>query len=255
MASAPLPTLSCNVVRKMKSHYKILDPDKIIKTTDRLHRRITERFPASGLSCVAGELTEIARDSAQKARQIAAPAWSLRIILAIVLILWTISVYYGASLFQFSLPQTSLAALLGWLEAAMNIIVSIGVAIWFLITLEGRYKRAKALAALNELRSIAHVIDMHQLTKDPSLIGSCEHLTTSSSPKRDKIITEYQMMRYLDYCTELLSIVGKLAAVYAQYLPSGEVITAVNEVENLSTDLSRKVWQKIMMLHKYDAGA
>ena len=134
----------------------------------------------------------------------------------------------------------------------MNIIVSIGIAIWFLITLEGRFKRHKAMEALNELRSMAHVIDMHQLTKDPSLVGANMPLT-NSSPKRT--ITEGELLRYLDYCSELLSLTGKLAAIYAQSLPSSRVITAVNEIENLTTDLSRKVWQKIMVLHKFSASS
>ena len=37
----------------------------------------------------------------------------------------------------------------------------------FLFSLEGRLKRRTALRMLHRLRSIAHVVDMHQLTKDP----------------------------------------------------------------------------------------
>ena len=232
----------------MASQYTTLDPSKLIATIEQLEKRIVERFPDSGLAGVGADLTILARDCAQKARNMARPAWSLRLILLLVLALWALSVYYGASLFSYNLPKNDLAALVGWIEAAMNIIISIGIAIWFLITLEGRYKRRKAMKALNELRSMAHVIDMHQLTKDPSLVGRNVPLT-SSSPVRD--ITEEQLLRYLDYCSELLSLTGKLAAIYAQCLPSSTVITAVNEIENLTTDLSRKVWQKIMVLHKF----
>ena len=48
--------------------------------------------------------------------------------------------------------------------------VLIGAAIFFLVTLETRVKRRRALAALHELRAIAHIIDMHQLTKDPEWV-------------------------------------------------------------------------------------
>ena len=51
----------------------------------------------------------------------------------------------------------------------MNIIVLMGAALFFLVTIEDRLKRRRALTALHELRSIVHVIDMHQLTKDPSM--------------------------------------------------------------------------------------
>ncbi len=233
----------------MTSQFTSLQPDRLIKTIYKLERRITERFPNSGLALVGAELSNLAQDCVHKAREISRPAWSLRVLLIAALSMWSISVYYGASLFSYDLPQTNLTALVGWIESAMNIIVSIGIAVWFLITLEGRFKRHKAMGALNELRSMAHVIDMHQLTKDPSLIGSTLPLT-NSSPKRT--ITEEELLRYLDYCSELLSLTGKLAAIYGQCLPSSRVISAVSEVENLTTDLSRKVWQKIMVLHKFN---
>jgi hypothetical protein len=233
----------------MSSQFTYLKADKLIETIDRLEHRITERFPDSGLAQVGIELSALARDCANKAATIARPAWSLRLILLLVLGLWGVSVYYGASLFTYSFPENNLAALLGWIEPAMNIIVSVGIAVWFLISLEGRFKRHKAIKALNELRSMAHIIDMHQLTKDPSLVG-CDLPLTTSSPVRN--ITEGELLRYLDYCSELLSLTGKLAAIYAQNLPSSTVITSVNEIETLTTDLSRKVWQKIMVLHKYN---
>lgn len=234
----------------MTPQFTSLDADKLIETIEKLESRITERFPGSGLSMVGAELSILARDSTKKAQKIARPAWSLRFILLMVLVLWAVSVYYGASLFTYQMPENNLATIIGWIEAAINIIISIGIAIWFLITLEGRYKRRKAMKALNELRSMAHVIDIHQLTKDPSLIG-CNLPLTTSSPVRN--ITEGEMMRYLEYCSELLSLTGKIAALYAQYLPSSAVISSVNEIESLTTDLARMVWQKIMVLHKFNS--
>ena len=87
---------------------------------------------------------------------------------------------------------------------------------------------------------------MHQLTKDPEQILSPDMPRTSSSPLR--VMNRFELSRYLDYCSELLSLAGKLAALYAQYLPDPVVLTAVNEVENLTVGLSRKIWQKIMIL-------
>ena len=56
------------------------------------------------------------------------------------------------------------------------------------------------------------------------------------------------MSRYLEYCSELLSLVSKLAALHAQDLQDPVVLEAVNDVESLTADLSRKVWQKITIL-------
>jgi len=54
---------------------------------------------------------------------------------------------------------------------------------------------------------------------------------------------------YLDYCSEMLSLIGKLAALYVQKFDDPVALAAVNEVEDLTTGLSRKIWQKIMILN------
>ena len=45
---------------------------------------------------------------------------------------------------------------------------------------------------------------------------------------------------------------GKVAAIYAQDFRDAVVLSAVNEVENLTTGLSRKIWKKIMILDKQE---
>ena len=64
------------------------------------------------------------------------------------------------------------------LDAAINDVVFLGLGVFFLVTLESRLKRRVALRGLDELRSVAHIIDMHQLTKDP------EHVSAPSRPLR-----------------------------------------------------------------------
>jgi len=130
-------------------------------------------------------------------------------------------------------------------EAAANIVVLLGAALFFLISLETRLKRNRSLRDLHVFRSIAHVIDMHQLTKDPSSVLASECATASSPQRR---MSPFELTRYLDYCSEMLSLTSKLAAVYAQNLPDPVVIDAVNEIESLTTNLSQKVWQKITIL-------
>jgi hypothetical protein len=125
--------------------------------------------------------------------------------------------------------------------------VAVGATVLFLITLESRIKRRRALKALHELRAIAHVIDMHQLTKDPERalgIGK----DTASSPKRE--LSPFELTRYLDYCSEMLSLSGKIAAIYAQDFDDAVVVDAVNDIEDLTTGLSRKIWQKISVLNE-----
>ena len=116
------------------------------------------------------------------------------------------------------------------------------------MTVESRIKRHRCLRELHELRSYAHVVDMMQLTKDPQRATDGSE-DTAASPDRD--LTNFQLSRYLDYCSELLSLTGKLAALYVQDFDDPVALGAVKEIEDLTTGLSRKIWQKLMVLSSY----
>jgi hypothetical protein len=131
------------------------------------------------------------------------------------------------------------------MEALANLVVLMGAAVLFLITIEQRLKRRRALRHLHELRAIVHVIDMHQLTKDPStvvIVGG----KTLSSPART--LEPYELSRYLDYCTEMMSLASKVAVLFAQTFPDAVVTEAVSDIERIASGLSQKIWQKIMIL-------
>ena len=109
-----------------------------------------------------------------------------------------------------------------------HILVSIGALFFFMFKLETLIKRKRALKALHELRAIAHVIDMHQLTKDPDrVLPGVVYLNTPGSPMTQ--LNSFELRRYLDYCTEMLSLTGKLAAVYVQNFDDEVALAAVNE--------------------------
>jgi hypothetical protein len=86
---------------------------------------------------------------------------------------------------------------------------------------------------------------MHQLTKDPVRLDPA-FLPSEHSPRPD--LDPVSLSRYLDYCSELLAITGKLAALYAQAVPDEGVAAAVNDIELLGSSLSRKIWQKIGLI-------
>ncbi|MGA7457265.1 MAG: hypothetical protein WBW51_08110 [Methyloceanibacter sp.] len=241
--------------------YRALDADKIIATIDLLQRRIDERFPGLDLAAVAGDLSAAAHDTAQKAKALAKPNWKLRLLLplsflAVCFVVVYLVLTYGPVIG--ALPQTpsinvEVTNLLQTLEATINTIVIAGAALIFLYTRERWFKRHEALKALHQLRSLVHVIDMHQLTKDPSLVlGHERGNDTAASPKR--VMTPFELGRYLDYCSEMLSLTGKVAALYAQDLDDPVVVEAVNDIEMLATNLSRKVWQKIAILQAATLG-
>lgn len=224
-----------------------LNPASILETINKLERRIGERFPESGLLQVCKEFHDLAMKSEKLARQLGPPIWPVRVvtILAAGLLLFVAT---GAAMVigeRFSINTNDISDLLQATEAGINELIFLGLALYFLVSLETRIKRHSALQALHRLRSIAHVVDMHQLTKDPAHLLS-PFQDTESSPKHT--LTRYELMRYLDYCAEMLALDSKLAALFAQNMDDPVVLSAVNELELLTQGLSSKIWQKIMIL-------
>ena len=233
---------------KTRRHdYRTLNAAEIVATVGKLADRIAERFPDAGLTGAAAQLLTTARDTARRSHSLSRPYLLLR---GLVLLLAA----GGVAVFVLILKDVDWSgiverrndlALSGTLESTVNLIVLMGAALWFLLTLEERWKRARTQTALHELRSFAHVVDMHQLTKDPTtLLGGGPR--TPSSPQRR--MSRFELTRYLEYCAEMLALTGKLAALYAGESHDHVVIAAASDVETLCTDLGRKIWQKITIL-------
>jgi hypothetical protein len=230
--------------------YRTLDAVHILDTLQRLEQRIGERFAGSSLLAICRELIEIAKSAQQRSAAIAAPNLGLRaaIVLAVLgALAGFVAIGFAVSRsVKVQVDSPEIFSVFQGVEAAANIVVLAGAALFFLISLETRLKRRHALRDLHTFRSIAHVIDMHQLTKDPSgLVAGA--VATASSPRRT--MSRFELTRYLDYCSEMLSLTNKLASLYAQNMPDAVVIDAVNDIEQLTTNLSSKIWQKITILN------
>jgi len=226
--------------------HRALDPARIIETLERLQARIAERFPEAGLGKVCADLVVTARETAERADDLAKPHWTLRITVFALIALGLAAQFAAARFFPVSIGEMKASELAQGLDSAVNLLILFGGAIWFLITLEERFKRRRALDALHQLRQFAHVIDMHQLTKDPTIILR-PHKATQASPAR-RVMSQFELTRYLDYCAEMLALIGKLAALYGEHARDGVVIDAINDVENLTGNLGRKIWQKITII-------
>ena len=227
-------------------HARILDAGKIVDTVERLNGRIVQQFPGSSLSAVCGDLHDVARVTAARAAALARPYWALRWLVVVVVGVGLAAQIYVAELIDWRriLMRASPVEVAQGLNAAVNLLILAFGGIWFVWTLEQRWKRRRVFAHLYEFRSLAHIIDMHQLTKDPRVVLS--HEDSPVTPERR--MTAGQLQRYLDYCTEMLALIAKLAALYAERTQDREVTDAVNEIEDLTSDLGRKIWQKIMNL-------
>lgn len=225
---------------------RTLRADFVVKTLETLRARIAERFPGAGLSEVAADLVATASETAARARAIGRPYLFLRFVILVLVVAGGGVLVWGMSQVSWDhVLEGNPLSLSQGLESVVNLLILLAAGVWFLMTLEQRMKRGRVLQDLHELRAFAHVVDMHQLTKDPTTILS-RGATTASSPKRE--MTRFQLTRYLEYCAEMLALIGKLAALYGEQTPDTEVLGAVNDVEDLCTSLGRKIWQKITIL-------
>lgn len=225
--------------------YRNLQPAQIVDTIGLLCRRIQERFPESGLYRVAGELHRISQEAVVRAQRIRRPNVLLRGFVGLLVLLIAGLLALTARSIRLKDEVFELEHFAQTIDSSISSVVFVGAAIVFLFSLELRIKRKRALDAVRELRSLAHIIDMHQLTKDPERVTG-RGSSTASSPKRT--MTPFELGRYLDYCSELLSLLSKTGALYVQEFPDPVAIEAVDQVSNLATDLSRNIWQKIMIL-------
>src|SRR5260370_1726071 len=224
------------------AYYRRLDWEKIIETVKALQNRIGKRFPDAGLSKVVAELLRAAEETVVRTQWIKRQHLPLRFAAETV----SVAIVLMTLLMLFQIHQTGFENYVNFiqaLDASLGSVVFIGAAIIFLVSWENRIKRQRALKAIHELRAMAHIVDMHQLTKDPE-----RYFVPGGPANAKRSMTSFEMNRYLDYCSEALALISKIAALYVQDFQDPILLDAVDDVEDLAAGFSRKIWQKITIL-------
>ncbi|TQM61828.1 hypothetical protein [Humibacillus xanthopallidus] len=186
--------------------------------------------------------------------QRAALVWTSRVLIVVVLAVVLVATAFAV---RDAIANASSFESFEWLplvESLINDLVFAGIGIWFLLSLADRVVRNDLIRRLHRLRSMAHIIDMHQMSKDPaallpdSVMGAVAGDDVISP--RTMSVRDYAL--YLEYCSELLSLTSKAAALCAEESTDALVLDTVSEIENLTTGMSRKIWQKISLLQTAD---
>ncbi len=129
--------------------YRKLDSKKIVETLEILRQRISERFPGAGLENVCVDLIAIARQTEARAAAIAKPDLLIRaIVLAIMvsgswLLGWLVWDYLSNAK-----ASNELFGTLQGIDSAFNLLVLMGATMYFMVSIEERVKRRRALTAL-----------------------------------------------------------------------------------------------------------
>jgi hypothetical protein len=222
-------------------------------TVDHLERRIRARFGDRGLTRAAldlrrlvDEVESVTEQSNVRLRRttLIARTTSVTIVVATVVLL------------TFSLRNAirdGLERSEDWvplIESVINDLVFSSIAMLFLWAFPERRERRTLLRLLHRLRSLAHVIDMHQLSKDPEQV-SPGYTRTSESVTHG--LDADQLHHYLDYCSEMLSLTAKTAALCAEHSTDEVILNTISTLETMTTELSNKIWQKISLLPRPEA--
>jgi hypothetical protein len=226
--------------------YRTLSATHIVETADRLSRRIHERFPQSALGQVSEELLAVAREATQRAQGFARPPIALRIALGLVVTAMMVVALGAAVWIGLQSGPSTWTDFAQGVDAGLNVVIVLGATVFSLVTMETRIRRRRALKALHELRVLAHVVELHQLTKDPDRLIYPQRATDSSPALA---MTAFELTRYLDYCSEMLALIGNLAALYAQRYDDPVVLDAIDAIESLTSAMSTKIWQKITIIN------
>lgn len=238
----------------MTRRYERLEADPVGVTAARLVERVSARLPGRDLIEVARELPRLVSDVATGAttsrRRLRVARLASRIGSALVLVVAAVVLVLAARDARGELDSS-----IDWLpliETTVNDLVFVAIAVFFLYTVPARLERRRLLTLLHRIRSLAHIIDMHQLTKDPERVRSTFQPTEASvmvGLDRD------EMRAYLEYCTELLSLVAKTAALCAEESQDTIVLDTVRGIETLCAGLSADTWQKLTILASPNSAA
>jgi hypothetical protein len=222
-----------------------LSTHEVQKTCKELSIRIRERFPQARLNGTCEELLHVADDILKTNAWIKRPNIFIRSGSWMCIILLVCFIVPAYTSLKVTTSGVNIADFFQMLDSSFNVIVLAGGTGLFLMTFETRQKRKKVISAINKLKCIAHIIDAHQLVKDPK---SATERRTASSPMRT--LTDYELGRYLDYCSEMLSLIGMIAFLYVQNFDDPIANDSVTDLESLTTGISQKLWQKIIVIDR-----
>lgn len=229
-----------------------LESAYVADTVGRLEARIRARFPDRRLGNVAAELGTAVPEIHDGFEQSKRRRRQVRLFSRVASLVIVLLALGALGLALRDAITTGTEHSFDWVplaESLINDAVFAAIAVFFLWAMPERLERRTLLDLLHRLRSLAHVVDMHQLDKDPEQ-ARAEYTPTAMSPER-RIMDAEDLHHYFDYCSELVSLIAKTAALCAERTSDAVVLHTVSEIETLTAQMSQKIWQKISLLPEH----
>jgi hypothetical protein len=223
----------------------------IARAAAKLEARIRARLPGRRLADVAHQLSEkvpaIHEGFDNSYERFKRTRWWSRAV-SVVIVLGTVAALVFALRDAFRRGELHSFDWVPLVESTINDVVFAAIAVFFLWALPERRERRTLVGLLHQLRTLAHVVDMHQLDKDPEQART-DYVPTEMSP-RNRMNAE-ELHHYFDYCSELVSLIAKTAALCAEHSSDAVVLDTVSNLETLAAQMSQKIWQKISLLPEH----
>ena len=234
----------------MKSnHSTSLQAEKIEKAIDDLEQGIKEILPGRKIVDVCQDLKEVIYEAKKKSLRNKTQSFTRNkfvklFFIAALILLATSFITLGLSyLLNFLGSNIGLEEGLQLTDTAITLLLPSIAYIFYRLKDNIKTYRSEVLQDLHKLRMLSHIIDVKQLNKTPEWLDWKEQ-QSNYGRKLDRPEKAF----YLEFCSQMQSLIGKIAVLYIRDVNDPALITAVNEIETLTTGLSRKTWQKLMLM-------
>ena len=230
-----------------------LDPERIVHTIAKLEQRIEERFPDSGLGRLCKSLFDIGNKTRERLDRIESPVVWLRALtwlLAAAIVIGAVAAVRTVVLEMPSGFEDAFVAL-QFFESGIQDLVFVGIAFVFLISVEGRLRRRRAPGVhprAARRRPHRRHAPADQRPRFKVLAGPGDTQRTRHRSARSPNGRAGALPRLLQ--RDAFADQSKIAALYIREFRRTPVAPRRPWTKSRasSTGLSRKIWQKIMIL-------
>jgi hypothetical protein len=218
------------------------------ETAKRLVERIHSRFDDDDLTNIARQVFDVATMSEKRI------ARALRVGFFIRLLTWPVVIAVGFGIaawiksLHLAIQVNDAGDLAQSLDSVLQLILVLGAGGWFLLSIGTKVQRRSLFKALQELHALAQVIDLVQLDKDPDRLHFSSEQRTENSPTLGKANTAFLLSRYLDYCSELLSVLSKIACLYRERVSDEAVLSRLGDFDRLASQLRSNIGSKMGLI-------
>jgi hypothetical protein len=217
---------------------RALDADEIMATLTAIGHRIGAEFPSSDLVQSHADLMQLTRQTRANVANVRRTPWFIRLAFIVAVIVLLILLSLLGKIILGVRATDELSDLMQGLDSAIvtgNVFTS-GIAV-YILSLDTQLRRKRGLVALNEIRDTAHAIDMQEIVQSSNRAANSKFSGNAS-------YANFDACGYLDCCSDMLSICGKLAALYSQAMHDNFIVDTVANIERLTAELSHKMWRR-----------